>query len=343
MLSHSNPCCCQNTAKESPRIAVDKPDYIRKKTWERELTHVQEREKLESGTVEGLNYLYQRLSILDDKVAGLLTLNSILLAAVSFGGSQLSDFPWARQLLLWGAMPAWLASTIICLSISFLKWEGIHNHWASLSHYKAKVIKVTVRRTFLYNIAVALILILIVGAGIWAGIGIYLKSSHDRSADTVSLTVSVADQQIIPEVSTPGYAFERFGAIGPFEPGKDQVAVERTTNNYITIQQLVRDLTIRSSNGDELVFLILAGKADKRELNFNTRKRYGSNLTLAQRRASSVKQQLTSEAALHLANDKILTIITGADILDNPAKNNDGFEPDRVVECYALFKKAPAK
>jgi hypothetical protein len=240
-------------------------------------------------------------------------------------------------------MPAWLASTILCLSISFLEWERIHEPFASFRHYEAKLIKVTLRRTFAYNIAVALILALIVGAGIWAWVGICHKPSGNRSADNVSLTVLLGDQRIIPKIPAPGYTFERFGAIGPFEPGKDQIVAERTTNEYITIQQLVRDLTVRASHGDELVFLILAGKADKRELNPKSLKIYGSNLTLAQRRASCVKQELTSDHALHFTNDKILTIITGADILDNPAKNTDGFEPDRVVECYALFKKTPAK
>jgi hypothetical protein len=329
--------------KENPKITVDKPRYVRQKTWERELAHAEEREKLDSGTLEGLNYLYQRLSILDDKIAGLLTLNSILLAAVSFGASQISDFPWARELLLWGAMPAWLASTIICLSISFLKWERIHNPHASLRHYKAKLIKVTVRRTLLYNISVALILALIVVGGIWAWAGVYHKPSRDQSAGAVSLTVLLADKQIIPEVSTPGYAFEHLGAIGPFQPGEDQVVAERATNGYVTTQQLVHELTARSSSADELVFLILAGKVDKRELNLKTRKKYGSNLTLAQRRASWVKHALTSDSVLRLTSDKVLAIITGADVVVNPAKNNDLLEPDRVVECYALFRKASAK
>src|SRR5436309_11701709 len=103
MLSHSSHCR-RKKLKPRSKFNIDKPWYFRKKAWERELEHVLAREELDPEQVEGVNYLYQRLSILDDKVAGLLTLNSILLAAVSFGGPQLGDFPWARQLLFWGAL-----------------------------------------------------------------------------------------------------------------------------------------------------------------------------------------------------------------------------------------------
>lgn len=321
---------------------MEKPRYIRRKTWQRELRHVEIRESLDPNKRDVLAYLYQRLSILDTKVAVLLTVNSILLAAISVAGSRIDKLPSAKYLFLI-ATPVWLFSTVICLSISFLKWEHMHNATSSLDHYRGKLIKVTIRRSFLYNIAVALILILVCGVATWAWIEALVHPSHVGGGAETSLTLVLEDKRLVPKASNPAYVLEHIGRVGPFAIGDHQVVSQGQTDGYMTIKDLCQNLTNRSSHNVELKYIILAGKVDKREPDHAVRQKYGSNLNLAQQRASWVKHALVSNPGLSLTSDKVITVISGAEVLREDSNSGDTFASDRVVECYAVFESALSK
>jgi hypothetical protein len=145
---------------------VQKPFYITSAKWNKEQDHVRGRMRISGGSqTEVLNYLYDCLNIIDTKVSSLLTFNSILLAVASFAGRPVvAQLPRARVLLLFVAGVAWLASTILCLAISFLKWEHLDIQAGDFDDYRDKIIIVTTRRTHTYNIAVGLILISIFSA-----------------------------------------------------------------------------------------------------------------------------------------------------------------------------------
>lgn len=331
-----------------------KPRYIPRTTWDRELEHVACREKLASDKSDKsdkpdkpdklkiFEYLYQRLSILDTKVAVLLTVNSVLLAAISVAGSRIDKVPSARWVFLIGT-PIWLLSTVICLSISFLRWEHMHNVTSSRDHYLGKLIKVTIRRSFLYNIAVALILVLVPSLAIWAMIVVAHDRGHPQDKAGTGLTLILKDKSLALRASNPAYDLEHIGKVGPFVIGEHQAISEKQTDGFITLNDLCQSLTNRSSNNVEIESVILAGKADKREPTSAVRQKYGSNLNLAQQRARSVKQALVSNPSLRLDSNKVITVISGADVLKEDSKNGATFESDRGVECYAVFKNARSK
>jgi hypothetical protein len=146
-----------------------KPWYITQSKWDKEQDHVAIRLQIANNAkTVVLGYLYERLNVLDAKVAALLTFNSILLAAASLVWAKIVELPGAKPLFLYVAALAWLVSTFTCLSISFLKWEHLRNSGSSYDHYRDKIIKVTIRRTCAYNFAVGLIfLVLIVFVSMW--------------------------------------------------------------------------------------------------------------------------------------------------------------------------------
>lgn len=336
---------------DQPRyIPMKKPWYIPRKVWDREVKHVECRETLTSDSskeqgpdrLKIFEYLYQRLSILDAKVAVLLTVNSILLAAISVAGSRIGKIP-ATQWVFSIAIVVWLIATGICLWISILKWQHMHNVRSSREHYLGKLIKVTVRRTFSYNVAVGLILVLVLSLAFWALIDVWNHPTRAQDKAETDLTLILEDKRLIPKISNPAYTLEHVGKVGPFVPGKHEAVSEEQTDEFITTEELCQKLLNRLSKDLEIKYVILAGKVDKREPGKAVRQKYGSNLTLAQQRASWVKHALVSDPSLGLTTDKVVTVISGADVLNEDPNSGSTFASDRVVECYAVFKRPLSK
>lgn len=140
--------------------------YISQKIWDKEEEHVTERLKYANGEQsEVFSYLYDRLSILDGKVSALLTVNSILLAAAGLAAPLVRVVPAEKPIFVFAAL-IWLLSTILCLGISFVKWEHLCKD-ADVDAYQGQIIRVTLFRTFFYNLAVALILALLIYIAFW--------------------------------------------------------------------------------------------------------------------------------------------------------------------------------
>jgi hypothetical protein len=141
------------------------PSFISPRRWQEELDHLKGRCALEGGTQSELvNYLYERLNIVDTKASSLLTFNSILMAVVGFTvtanigrESQLSlrHGPFAMKLLV----IIWLISSICCLRISFLKWARLRADAGDFDAYTRNIAAVTITRTRWYNFALGLMVL----------------------------------------------------------------------------------------------------------------------------------------------------------------------------------------
>lgn len=163
------------------------PCYIGEAKWKKEREHSELWLALTAQETVLFNYLYGRLSILDDKVAALLTFNSILLAAASLAWTKIVELPGVKLIFLHGAALAWLISTIICLCISFLKWEHLCPRERIDHDYRDKIIEVTIRRTRAYNFALAFIFVaLMIFVSVWVWLSIS-KPQPDMHPSLVSL------------------------------------------------------------------------------------------------------------------------------------------------------------
>jgi hypothetical protein len=138
------------------------PSFISPGRWQKELDHMKVRRALEGGSqTELVNYLYERLNIVDTKASSLLTFNSILMAVVGFTVTagfgkespqlSLNHCPCGLKLLL----IIWLISSFCCLRISFLKWARLRDA-EDFDAYTRKIAEVTIRRTRWYNFALGL-------------------------------------------------------------------------------------------------------------------------------------------------------------------------------------------
>lgn len=139
----------------------DKPWYITTEKWNYECNHLKGKSSdTGESCVTAFDYLYNRLSIIDGKVSSLFSANTILLAVAGFLAFK---FPYsvscdsASILVLKASAILWLVSTLLCLFVSFLKWEYLDSTASNKDKYIGKIMSVTVRRTHCYNIAVTLI------------------------------------------------------------------------------------------------------------------------------------------------------------------------------------------
>jgi hypothetical protein len=133
--------------------------------------HVLQRAQLCERSFKSAEYLYLRLGVIDSKVSGLLTFNSIFIATIAFATASDADkqMTWLNiesmgnyPILL--SVVSWLISTSLCLWISRLKWESTLTPESGCVKYLENIIKVTCRRTkrfnfALYSIEVALALL----------------------------------------------------------------------------------------------------------------------------------------------------------------------------------------
>lgn len=130
--------------------------------------------------------------------------------------------------------------------------------------------------------------------------------------------------------------FEAFEEIGPFEPGQEVLA------HSSKVMGLIKEVKARASNQHELIFMIIAGKVDKRLLRKPLQEKYGSNFALAQRRAIWVKKALVDAEIPGLDYGKLITIATGPEFFPKKG-DDDSLEIDRIVRCYALWIKKNSK
>jgi len=156
---------------------MDKPPLISTSKWRAEMDHMAGRLTINGNSESDvIDYLYNRLTIVDGKASSLLTVNSILLAVGALAISQdfANEFP--ELATNYGSIPlklaglSWLLSSTLCLIIGFLGWKHLtldsNGVVTNLSDYKATIAKVTVHRTLVYNFAVILTLLAIVGLGL---------------------------------------------------------------------------------------------------------------------------------------------------------------------------------
>src|SRR5690606_20591231 len=108
-------------------------------------------------------YLYERLNILDSKVASLLTINTILMAAIALAATEdvRRGLPWLDILALgpsWIGVTVglpWLLSTGLCLFISTVRWDHLKGTAETdTDEYARAIITETSARTLAYNRAV---------------------------------------------------------------------------------------------------------------------------------------------------------------------------------------------
>lgn len=111
---------------------------------------------------EVLNYIYESLNILDNKVQSLLTFNSILLAILVFWIDRQKGIDFVT-ILYYIAFIFHLTSSLLCLSISFLKWAST-NDLKKPDETMITLFKVREMRTKKYRLGllVSIIAILIV-------------------------------------------------------------------------------------------------------------------------------------------------------------------------------------
>ena len=142
-----------------------KPKLISQEEWDEEINHIKAKSELsESDNSIIIQYLYERLNIIDSKVSSLLTANTIFLAIISVlvttrGQSLFEQISTGNAYLLKSSIVMCIASTVICLFVGLLKWEFLKDSTEeSKKIYINTIIAVTTKRTLYYNLAVVLIL-----------------------------------------------------------------------------------------------------------------------------------------------------------------------------------------
>jgi hypothetical protein len=150
-------------SNDDPRINALKnsgPCWIRMTWWQEEIDHFAGRLHLCAEQCSEADYLYRRLDIVDNKVRSLMMFNTILLSVITFAIVEKvkHELPWL-DLLAWGPAylrwPAllWTVSTGCCLVDSFVRWAHLDQNAGNYADYAATIIKVTLRRTAIYQIA----------------------------------------------------------------------------------------------------------------------------------------------------------------------------------------------
>ncbi len=126
--------------------------------------------------------------------------------------------------------------------------------------------------------------------------------------------------------------FEQLPSIRNFESGKGSL---KDCNALSELSDAIKNNL--NNKKYTLSFMIIAGKVDKRLLNEDLQKKYGSNLGLAQKRAVWVKNCLVRNEKLGLDPEKLIAVATGPEQTGNEA--NDDLEQDRIVLVYAFWMK----
>jgi len=109
-----------------------------------------------------VNYLYQRLNVIDQKLARIVNFNGIILAGIigvsrwigpSIGANPLD------LLLLVVALVLVVLTVIWCIQLSSLSWEHLDATASNREEYLKKISTVTEERTKIYNRAATLTLV----------------------------------------------------------------------------------------------------------------------------------------------------------------------------------------
>jgi hypothetical protein len=166
-------------------------------------------------------------------------------------------------------------------------------------------------------------------------LGAFLHINGLSKSDTIVIVGNAT-----PLASGPDVRVEKLVALGPFPSnevaltGALQVDLAKSVCQFLELSELRRP----ESSG----LLIVVGAVDRLRLGPDSRRRYGSDMGMAQARAETVKAEIFKRCAPggHVAT---LTLVNGPRTTDQSFSNVTDVPADRTVEVWAVWQKSVAR
>lgn len=132
---------------------------------------------------------------------------------------------------------------------------------------------------------------------------------------------------------------EKLATLGPFRP--NEVTLDDTLRSALEARVCKSLSGIEQKETESVKLLIIVGGVDRSPIGASARRRFGSDMGLAQARAEAVSAELSRRCTAY-GHPSALTLVNGPRITDDAsnASGSNDISADRSVDVWVVWKKA---